>query len=180
MMPVRLALVAALVAAAVIVTLPVAGAEEQYPRGLMSAQPTSHYTCTIDVRPVSFGNYNAIDSRALDAIGQVIYVCGNLHAGTAAPDNKAIRIELTTGSANQFSPRGMVGPSNIDPLGYNLYLDPTHNTIWGQGAFGTDTYYDPKPPNKTPVMVPIYGRVFANQDVPAGQYGDIVTARILF
>jgi hypothetical protein len=30
------------------------------------------------------------------------------------------------------------------------------------------------------VMVPIYGRVFANQDVPAGQYGDIVTARILF
>jgi len=180
MTPVRLAPVGVL-AAFLIATLPVAGAEEQYPRGLMSVEPTANpnYSCTIEVRPVSFGTYDSLAMADLDATGQVIYVCGNLKAAaTGSP--KAIRIELTTGSASQFSPRSMLGPSTLDKLNYNLYLDPTRRTIWGQGAFGTDIYYDGHPPNRTPVTVPVYGRVFARQDVPAGQYVDAVTARILF
>jgi spore coat protein U-like protein len=181
MMPMRLAWVG-MAAAGLIATLPVAGAEAQYPRGLMSAAPTEpgkNRTCMIDVRPVNFGNYDALSGRDVDALGQVIYVCGNLGASTTAQGAKAIRIELTAGLSNQFSPRAMAGPAG-ELLDYNLYLDPTHRTIWGQGAHGTDVYVDAKPPNRTPVMVPVYGRVFGLQDVAAGQYSDVVTAQIVF
>jgi spore coat protein U-like protein len=156
--------------------------EEQYPHGLMSAAPTAsgNRTCTIDVRPVSFGTYDPLHANPVNAVGQVIYVCGNLSASGTAQDNKAIRIELTTGSANTFSPRRMSGGTGSDFLDYNLYLDPTHRTIWGQGAFGTDVYVDAKPPNKTPVTVPIYGQILGLQDVAAGQYADALTARIVF
>ena len=62
----------------------------------------------------------------------------------------------------------------MDHLYYNIYLDATHRTIWGDGTNGTDVYIDPKPPNKTPVTVPAYGRIRALQDVPAGQYADVM------
>jgi spore coat protein U-like protein len=155
--------------------------EEQYPQGLMSAAPTtsSNRTCTIDVRPVSFGTYDPLQANPVNALGQVIYVCGNLGASGTAQDNKAIRIELTTGLAGQFSPRYMSAGATVN-LAYNLYLDPTHRTIWGQGAYGTDVYVDAKPPNKTPVTVPIYGQILGLQDVTAGQYADALTARIVF
>ena len=175
----RSALIVALAALVLVAARPIAGPAEQYPRGLMSVQPTaSSFACTIEVRPVSFGIYDPLDATALDALGQVIYTCGNL-GDNRASDNKSIRIEMTTGQANQFSPRAMrSGP--VDDLDYNLYLDATHRTIWGQGLYGTDVYVDTHPPNRTPVIVPVYGRVFGLQDVPAGQYGDVVTARILF
>jgi spore coat protein U-like protein len=182
MTPARSAMVAML-ALLLIATLPVAGAEEQYPRGLMSVEPTAPQggrTCTIDVRPMSFGIYDPLAAAPLDALGQVIYVCGNLD-DRAKPEegNKTIRIEMTTGTANTFSPRGMFsGPT--DRLDYNIYLDATRTTIWGQGAFGTDIYVDSNPPNKTPVTVPAFGRVRQLQDVPEGQYVDVVTVRILF
>ena len=175
----RSALIVAAAATVLIAARPIAVPAEQYPRGLMSVEPTAgNRTCTIDVRPVSFGTYDPLTASALDALGQVIYVCGK-PGDSFASDNKSIRIEMTTGTAGQFSPRSMFsGP--IDKLDYNLYLDATHRTIWGQGAYGTDVYVDTSPPNKTPVIVPVYGQILGLQDVAAGQYVDAVTARILF
>jgi spore coat protein U-like protein len=160
---------------------PTAG-DDQFPRGLMSAAPTSSKrTCTINVRPVSFGTYDPLAGAALDAVGQVIYMCGNLGSSGVPTDSdkKTIRIELETGLANTFNPRAMYA-GTTDRLEYNLYLDATHQTIWGQGAFGTDVYVDPKPPNKTPVIVPIFGRIRSMQDVAVGQYVDSLIARIVF
>ena len=64
--------------------------------------------------------------------------------------------------------------------GRGTYLDATHRTIWGDGTNGTDYYYDAHPPNRTPVIVPAYGRIRALQDVEAGQYADVLPVRILF
>jgi spore coat protein U-like protein len=181
MRPARLLVVAIIALMLLSGARPTAGGE-QFPRGLMSAAPTgSKRTCTINVRPVSFGTYDPLAGAALDAVGQVIYMCGNLGASGTGSDNnnKAIRIELETGLANSFSPRAMYAGS-VDRLEYNLYLDATHQTVWGQGAFGTDVYVDPKPPNKTPVIVPIFGRIRSLQDVAVGQYLDSLLARIVF
>jgi spore coat protein U-like protein len=68
----------------------------------------------------------------------------------------------------------------VDTLEYNLYLDPTHRTIWGNGFAGTDVYIDDHPPNRTPVTVPIFGQIAPRQDVHAGQYVDSVLARVVF
>src|SRR4029079_2141001 len=102
---------------------------------------------------------------------QVIYTCNN--------KAKKIRIEMTTGLSGQFTPRFM-SASSTDTLAYNIYLDSTRQTIWGQGLYGTDVYYQNNPPNGTPVIVPAYGRIPPRQNPPPGQYVDVVTVRVLF
>ena len=70
------------------------GAETQFPRGLMAAGPTAPATpfCTIETRPLSFGNFDPDADVAVDVVTQVIYTCNN--------QSKKIRIEMTTGAAN--------------------------------------------------------------------------------
>jgi spore coat protein U-like protein len=172
----------AIVALVLIAGRPAARAEDQYPHGLMSAAPTTsdNRVCTIDVSPVSFGNYDPLSGAAVDALGSVTYVCGNGGASTNAKPEKAVRVELETGSGNTYSPRSMTNGTGVDHLDYNLYLDPTHRTIWGNGFAGTDVYIDDHPPNRTPVTVPIFGRIFPLQDLPAGQYVDALVARVVF
>jgi spore coat protein U-like protein len=173
----RTAFVAAVASIVLISSGPVAGSGEQFPRGLMSAEPTKSKTCTIEVRPMSFGTYDPLAGSALNALGQVIYVCGNLD--DRGNDNKAIRIEMETGYSNQYITRVMTAGNN-NYLEYNIYLDSTHTTIWGNGTNNTDVYVDTKPPNKTPVTVPAFGRIRALQDVPVGQYVDSLIVRVVF
>jgi len=147
------------------------GAEAQFPRGLMAAGPEGKKgACTIETRPLSFGIYDPEANADLDALAQVIYTCDN--------QAKKIRIEMTTGSSNQFD-RYMFLDATTH-LYYNIYLDSTHRTIWGQGLYGTDVYYQNNPPNGTPVVVPAYGRIRRGQDAPPGNYVDLLTVRILF
>lgn len=171
----RSALVAAVALILLIGSRPAAGFYEQFPRGLMAAEPQKSKGCTIETRPLSFGVYDALSPTALDAVGQVIYTCGE-------KDDKGvknIRIELSRGYTNSYSDRAMVGPS-AENLFYNVYLDSNHRTIWGDGSNGTDYYFDPHPPNKTPVVVPAFGRIRPMQDIPAGQYTDVLQVEIKF
>ena len=173
MTPARSALVA-VIAVLLIATLPAAGADEQYPRGLMASSPSApDRVCTIETLPVSFGTYDPLSTAALDAAGKVIYTCGNQGAQGDFP----IRIEMSAGS-NTFNERRMV--SGQDYLSYNIYLDAIHRTVWGDGTSGTDFYVDTKPPNNTPVAVSVFGRVPALQDVATGQYADVLQVRIIF
>ena len=149
------------------------GAEAQFPHGLLAAPPKGkpdNGLCTIETRPLSFGNYDPEASGDLDALAQVIYTCNN-HASK-------IRIEMTTGASNQFDRYMSSGAT--DRLFYNIYLDSTHQTIWGQGLYGTDVYFEGNPPNGTPVVVPAFGRIRRGQNVEPGEYVDALTVRILF
>ena len=73
----------------------------------------------------------------------------------------------------------MLGPGG-HALEYNIYLDATRRTIWGNGRSYTEAYFDSKPPKDTPVIVVTYGRIFRGQEVAAGQYIDTITATIHF
>jgi hypothetical protein len=123
--------------------------------------------CTIETRPLSFGTYDPEASAGVDAVAQVIYTCDN--------QAKKIRIEMTTGFANQFDPLydGRPGSSELQHL---PRLDAPHDM--GQGLYGTDVYYENNPPNGTPVIVLAYGRIPPRQDPPPGQYFDAVTVRV--
>ena len=149
------------------------GAEAQFPKGLLAGAPPikGQGICTIETRPLSFGNYDTEANGPLDAVAQVIYTCNN--------QAKKIRIEMTTGVSAQFTPRYMsAGPGAS--LAYNIYLDATHQTVWGQGIYGTDVYYENNPPNGTPVVIPAYGRIPARQNVEPGEYVDVLNVRVLF
>ena len=141
--------------------------DEQFPRGLLGAVSRKGKSCTIETRPLSFGEYNPLSGMGVDAVGQVIYTCGNGGLGVDATGVKNIRIQMSRGWTNSYSDRGMAGPS-FGTLYYNIYLDATHRTIWGDGTNGTDFYFDAKPPNNTPVIVRAYGMIRPLQDVPAG------------
>jgi spore coat protein U-like protein len=168
MTPFRLLFVAMVAAVLLVGARP--GAEAQFPHGLLAGPEGKKGFCSIETRPLSFGTYDPEANGSLEAVAQVIYTCDN--------QAKKIRIEMTTGLSNQFDRYMFLDATTR--LYYNIYLDSTHTTIWGQGLYGTDVYYQNNPPNGTPVLVPAYGRILPRQDVPPGTYADVLTVRVLF
>jgi spore coat protein U-like protein len=167
------ALSIAMIAIAVLISTREIGAFAQFPRGLLAAAPRTQPDrnfCLIQTRPLSFGVYDSLATGHLDALAQVIYSCGN--------QARNIRVELGTGYANQFDRHMASGIGEV--LNYNVYLDATRRTIWGNGTNGTDVYFASNPPNGTPVVLPVFGRIFDRQNVEAGEYFDSIHVVILF
>jgi len=129
--------------------------------------------CSITTTPVAFGNYDVFSTVPTDTTGSVSFTCTSVVATTT------ITITLSKGGGPNFNRRRLTaGPS--DTLDYNLYLDAARSTVWGDGTGSTLTYTATNPPNNTPVVVTIYGRISAGQDVRAGTYTDTVTAIVNF
>ncbi len=166
----------AMVALMLIGVIAGAGSAEQYPRGLLSRASKG---CVIETRPLSFGYYDPLNPIAISALAQVIYTCGVKDEITNRGVQN-IRIEMSRGYSNSYSDRHMTTADPTEHLFYNVYLDADHRTVWGDGSNGTDYYFDPRPPNKEPVVVPVFGRIAPLQDVPAGQYIDVLQVTILF
>ena len=198
MTPSRALLIAMIAVALLIKAPPPIAGDEQFPRGLMSSAPrTSSRFCTIETRPLDFGVYDALAETAVDAIAQVIYICGGGDDGGGGRGGggggrggggggsgggggaQSIRIEMDQGLGTSTKERQMTSGA-FDTLLYDIYLDATHHTVWGDGSRGTDYYTNSSPPNGTPVTVPAFGRIFRGQDVMAGQYVDSVGVRIQF
>jgi spore coat protein U-like protein len=179
--PVRSArfLLVATVAVAVLIGARPSARDGQFPRGLMSTAPTAVVGCTIETRPLSFGTYDQSAETDVDATAQVIYTCTNDLLSGPGVRGVTIRIEMTQGFGNSFDPRRMTGPG-FETLDYNIYLDARYRTIWGTGVGRTQVYRDVHPPNQTPVVVTVYGRIFARQDVSAGAYVDSIRVGIVF
>jgi spore coat protein U-like protein len=138
--------------------------------GLLAAA-TADAACTINITPVAFGTYNVFAGSANDATGQITYRC-------TAPRPPLVQIHLDKGGASSFNPRQMRKAAEI--LSYNLYLDSTRSTIWGDGTGGTQFYSLARPlPNRN-INVSVFGRIPPGQDVSAGGYSATVTATIFF
>ncbi len=125
--------------------------------------------CTISTTGVSFGTYNMFATSPLDSTGSVTYQCTG---------NSSVSVTLNRGGAASFNPRRMLNGSQA--LNYNLYLDASRATIWGDGTGGTQRYSNTSVPRNQNVTVTIYGRVPASQDVSAGAYSNSITASINF
>jgi spore coat protein U-like protein len=125
--------------------------------------------CTISTTGVSFGTYNVFATSPLDSTGSVTYRCTG---------NASLTVTLDKGGAATFNPRRM--SSGSQALGYNLYLDASRTTPWGDGTGGSQLYSNPSVPNNQNVTVTIYGRVAPGQDVSAGTYSNTITATINF
>lgn len=139
--------------------------------GTLLAVATAEAACTISTTPVAFGTYNVFAASPDDATGHITYRC-------TAPRPPLVRIHLDKGGAPTFSPRQMRQGSEI--LNYNLYLDSTRATIWGDTTGGTQIYSRANPPPNRNINVSVYGRIPAGQDVSAGPYSATVTATIFF
>ncbi|MBK5297737.1 MAG: spore coat protein U domain-containing protein [Vicinamibacteria bacterium] len=50
--------------------------------------------------------------------------------------------------------------------------------MWGDGTGGTTTYFENNPPNNKDVVLTVYGRITAGQDVGVGSYTDTVVVTL--
>ena len=138
--------------------------------GTLYASDAHAQACTISATSVNFGSYNVFNGSHTDSTGTVTYRCnGSAHN---------ITIGLTQGASASFNQRQMQKGS--EALTYNLFIDASRTSIWGDGTPGTAVYSIGNPPNNTNVNLTVYGRVTAGQDVSAGSFSDTVTAVINF
>ena len=83
------------------------------------------------------------------------------------------RSYLSTGSGT-YAARAMTSGSH--QLLYNLYLDASYVTIWGDGTAGTGTLQDSTNKN----TYTIYGRIPALQNAWVGSYSDTIVVTITY
>lgn len=128
--------------------------------------------CSIEsVSPVTFPAYDVFRGVPTDAQGSVTYSCKGV-------GQRTVTIDLSAGGTGQFNPRQMRASSQALP--YNLFLDAGRGTIWGDGGGGTARYGPVNPPNNSPVVVPIFGRIPPGQNATPGTYTDSVILTLNF
>ncbi|MCP3168262.1 Csu type fimbrial protein [Myxococcus qinghaiensis] len=142
--------------------------------GLCGLAPASA-RAACEIRAVvgpSFLNYTSLPPLPLDSTGSVTFRC-------TAVQTTPITIDLSEGSSGSYATRHLQGPSST-PLEYNLFLDATYLSIWGDGLSGTSRYGPVVPPLDEDITVTIYGRIPAQQSVVAGAYSDTVVVTLNF
>ena len=128
--------------------------------------PAPRVPCSVSAGVIAFGAYDPFSPVPLDSTGVIRLDC---------PPG-LVTIALGTGQSGTFMPRAMFGPGG-DRLLYNLYLDAARSALWGDGTGGTSTAPFSKERGRN---LPIYARVFARQDVPAGAYTDTIVLTVDF
>ena len=137
---------------------------------LVSAAGRAEAACTVSTTSANFGTYDVFSASANASTATITYRCGNA--------DKDILITLSQGSSPTFTPRTLRNGTEV--LQYNLYRDAAFSTIWGDGTSGTATYTLKNPPNSQDVILTVYGRIPAQQDVAVGSYADALIVTINF
>ena len=136
---------------------------------LVAAAGRAEAACTVSTTSANFGTYDVFNPSANASTATITYRCGG---------DKDILITLSKGSSSTFTPRTLRNGTEV--LQYNLYRDAAFSTIWGDGTSGTTTYTIKNPPNNQDVVLTVFGRIPAQQDVAVGSYADALTVTINF
>ena len=137
----------------------------------LSVTATVTNNCTISTTAVAFGSYDPVVAHAstnLDGTGTVVVTCTKGAVTTVA---------LGLGSNVTGSTRRLKDPGT-NYLTYELYRDAGRVTVWGTA--GGALLSPGAAPSKVARTFTVYGRVAANQDIPAGAYTDTVVATVNF
>ena len=145
---------------------------------LLSAGAARAETCTVSATSVAFGTYDPLAGAPLDTAGSVSVTC------TSGPPPPRVDYDvlLTTGQAGSYGPRAMT--NGVSQLNYNLYIDSARTQRWGDGGGGTSVisvrFNVTRPGSTQTDTYPVYGRVFAGQNVSTGSYLDGITVTVNF
>lgn len=130
-------------------------------------------SCSVSATEVSFETYDPFSPSPTDSTGTVTVTCFGLLGGI-------FEVSLSTGQSGTYSPRKMANGGNN--LNYNLYTNSSRTSTWGDGS--GDTVLQSLNCVLLCLGIPnhftAYGRIPAQQDVPAGAYGDSITVTVNF
>ncbi|WKX27178.1 spore coat U domain-containing protein [Tatumella ptyseos] len=132
---------------------------------------TSTTSETTDLGTLSFGTMadlaNHVDATSASGAGSIVVTCT---PGTA------VTISLDYG-VNGGSDTERYLSNGSELLGYQLYQDAAHSTVWGSGTLAYSISAFPQ----TTQTYPVYGRLFSSSTVPAaGTYTDTVTVTLVY
>jgi spore coat protein U-like protein len=134
-------------------------------------------SCSVSADDLSFGSYDPLSASNHDATGEVRVTCGAIVAAVTV----SYTISLSSGSSGNRLARTMAKGGST--LAYNLYTNPSHASIWGNGSGGTVTLGNSYSLSllfpKTDTF-PVYGRIPPGQTVGAGSYSDSLVATVTF
>jgi spore coat protein U-like protein len=137
---------------------------------LAVTRDASAFGCAVSATSIDFGNYRALRPGDLVSLGTISYSC----TGTRG----RISIALSQGSAESVRLRSM--RQGAKTLSYNLYLDPTGSSIWGDGTDGSQVYVARGSADGVTVRLTVYGKVPPRQDVSVGDYRDSIMVNLNF
>lgn len=128
--------------------------------------------CRLTVAPLVFGDYDPLgvhQANVLDASTEVRLVCSRDSRATLSLD----------GGLNAQGPDARRLSNQGSHLLYQIFQDPTRTQPWGEGVNArTLSQFDAG--FAEPERITIYGRIPAGQQVLAGSYSDLVTAKVDF
>lgn len=154
-----------LVLSAGVVMLAAASAQAQTATVNFTVSATAVARCTITAADLAFGNYDPTSATPLDVDGQLTVRCTR---GTNA----------TVGLGNGMrSNRTMANLAGTETLPYLLFRDAGRLQTWLDADPNWVSY---NAGSNAGVNIPVYGRVPAGANVPAGAFTDTVVATIHF
>jgi spore coat protein U-like protein len=153
-----------------------------FPAGAAGQGATPFSNCQVRLDPVDFGTYSTVSAAPTDSTGHIEIRCSGDDVG------QGVLVTLSPGASGHYHDRTMV--RGIDELEYNLYIDPGHRIVAGNGSEGTlpliglpgeGSVKEFKQGRKTSrVDYTVYGRIFPRQSVAAGVYQDKITVTVVF
>jgi spore coat protein U-like protein len=138
--------------------IPVARSGATHPLGACSARISSF----------SFPSFSPLTHQGRFAQGFLTFDCASAVAN----------IELSAGNSGQFRDRRMTaGGDPRATLSYNIYLDPNHTLVFGDGTAGSSTYVPGA--NVTKGGFPIYGAIGEGQtNLHVAAYSDTISITV--
>ena len=123
-------------------------------------------SCTITTPSFNFGDYDPQDATPTTGTGTLTTSCTN-------DGIMDYMISSSAGNSGAYLNRYVAHGANH--LSYNLYVNPSYSSIWGNGSPGTSIITRTRQQcGKVPCTELIYGRIPALQSAPPGQYTDMI------
>ncbi len=131
--------------------------------------------CTISAGALSFGAYDPITANHSSPLNGTATLAVTCTSGALPTITLGQGSNAHSGSTDAAPLRQMID-GGTDVLGYFLYQDSGHSTVWGN-TLATSAGYTG---TGSSTNVTVYGQVTAAQNVPAASYSDTVVATITF
>ena len=133
-------------------------------------------SCTVSATPISFPAYNAVSGLASDAGSVVTTTCtGLVYIGVT------YEVRLDAGQSGNILGRRMRHSTASSELGYQIYLNAAHTTVWGDGVQGSSFTGTMLLGVLTRIETrTVYGRIPASQQVTSGTYSDAPVMTVIY
>ncbi len=133
----------------------------------VAAPSRAQAACDVEFHLVDFGRLDF--ARGGTITGRVVVACDG-------PTGFALALSPGYGA---YAERRMRGRNGAE-LRYNLYVDPGHRGVWGDGVSGGTALVRGETDGRRATTITVYGRVPGGQRVPPGPYADNLAVSLTF